>query len=49
MTKGKQNVIHQLLEEYGIQSAEGIWEILKDLLDGKIKEIMEAEMDEHHG
>ena len=49
MTKGKRNIIHQLLEEYDIQSAEDIQEALKDLLGGTIKEMMEAEMDDHLG
>lgn len=49
MTEGKRNIIHQLLEEYDIQSAEDIQEALKDLLGGTIKEMMEAEMDDHLG
>lgn len=49
MTEGKRNIIHQLLQEYDIQSAEDIQEALKDLLGGTIKEMMEAEMDEHLG
>ena len=49
MTEGKRNIIHQLLEEYDIQSAEDIQEALKDLLGGTIKEMMEAEMDNHLG
>ena len=32
MTEGKRNIIHQLLEEYDIQSAEDIQDALKDLL-----------------
>ena len=47
MTEGKRNIIHQLLEEYDIQTAEDIQEALKDLLGGTIKEMMEAEMDDH--
>ena len=47
MTEGKRNIIQQLLQEYDIQSAEDIQEALKDLLGGTIKEMMEAEMDEH--
>ena len=43
MTEGKRNIIHQLLEEYDIQSAEDIQEALKDLLGGTIKEMMDAE------
>ena len=31
---GKRNIIHQLLEEYDIQTAEDIQEALKDLLGG---------------
>lgn len=49
MTDGKRNIIHQLLEEYDIQTAEDIQDALKDLLGGTIKEMMEAEMDEHLG
>lgn len=49
MTEGKRNIIHQLLEEYDIQTAENIQDALKDLLGGTIKEMMEAEMDEHLG
>ena len=49
MTEGKRNIIHQLLEEYDIQSAEDIQDALKDLLGGTIQEMMEAEMDEHLG
>lgn len=46
MTEGKRNIIHQLLEEYDIQSAEDIQNALKDLPGGPIKEMMEAEMDD---
>ena len=49
MTEGKRNIIHQLLQEYDIQTAEDIQEALKDLLGGTIKEMMEAEMDDHLG
>lgn len=49
MTEGKRNIIHQLLEEYDIQTAEDIQEALKDLLGGTIKEMMEAEMNDHLG
>lgn len=49
MTEGKRNIIHQLLQEYEIQTAEDIQEALKDLLGGTIKEMMEAEMDDHLG
>lgn len=49
MIEGKRSIIQQLLQEYDIQSAEDIQEALKDLLGGTIKEMMEAEMDEHLG
>lgn len=49
MTEGKRNIIHQLLEEYDIQTAEDIQDALKDLLGGTIKEMMESEMDDHLG
>lgn len=49
MTEGKRNIIHQLLEEYDIETAEDIQEALKDLIGGTIKEMMEAEMNEHLG
>ena len=49
MTEGKRNIIQGLLQEYNIESAADIQEALKDLLGGTIKEMMEAEMDEHLG
>lgn len=49
MTEGKRNIIQQLLQEYDIEIAEDIQDALKDLLDGTIKEMMEAEMDDHLG
>lgn len=49
MAEGKRNIIHQLLEEYDIQSAEDIQDALKGLLGGTIKGMMEAEMDDHLG
>ena len=49
MTEGKRKIIHQLLEEYDIQTAEDIQDALKDLLGGTIKEMMEAEMEDHPG
>ncbi len=48
MTEGKRNNIHQLLEEYDIQTTEDIQGALKDLPGGTIREMMEAEMDEHN-
>ena len=47
MPEGKRNIIHQLLEEYDIRTAEDIQDALKDLLGGMIKEMMEAEMDDY--
>ncbi len=49
MTEGKRDIIRQLLQEYDIQTAEDIQDALKDLLGGTIKEMMEAEMDNHLG
>lgn len=49
LTEGKKNIIAALLQEYDIQSAEGIQEALKDLLGGTIQSMMEAEMDNHLG
>ena len=49
MTEGKRNIIQQLLQEYDIETAEDIQAALKDLLGGTIKEMMEAEMDDHLG
>ena len=49
MTEGKRNIIRQLLEEYDIENAEDLQNALKDLLGGTIKEMMEAEMDNHLG
>ena len=49
MSEGKKNIITELLQEYDIQSAEDIQDALKDLLGGTVKEMMEAEMDEHLG
>lgn len=46
---GKRNIIHQLFEEYDIETAEDIQDTLKDLLEGIIKEMMEAEMTDHLG
>ena len=49
MTEGKRNIIQQLLQEYDIETAEDIQDALKELLGGTIKEMMEAEMDNHLG
>lgn len=49
MTEGKRNIIQGLLQEYDIETAEDIQAALKDLLGSTIKEMMEAEMDDHLG
>lgn len=49
MTEGKRNIIQILLQEYDIESAQDIQDALKDLLGGTIKEMMEAEMENHLG
>ena len=49
MTEGKRNLIRALLQEYEIESAQDIQDVLKDLLGSTIKEMMESEMDEHMG
>lgn len=49
MTERKRNIIHRLLEEYDIQTAEDIQDAPKDLLGRTIKEMMEAEIDNHLG
>ena len=49
MTEGKREIIRGLLEEYDIESAQDIRDALKDLLGGTIREMLEAEMDEHIG
>lgn len=47
ITKGKCNIIQMRLQEYDIESSQNI--TLKDLLGETIKEMMEAEMDNHLG
>ena len=49
MTEGKKAVIHGLLDEYDIQTADDVQEALKDLLSGTIQSMLEAEMNEHLG
>ena len=49
MTEGKRDIIRMLLQEYDIESAQDIQDALKDLLGGTIKEMMEAEMEDHLG
>lgn len=40
MTEGERNIIQQLVQEYDIESAEDIQDVLKNSLDGTIKEIV---------
>ena len=47
MTEGKRNLIQESLQEYDIETAEDIQDALKDLLSGTVKEMFEAEMDDH--
>lgn len=49
MTEGKREIIRMLLNEYDIENTGDIQDALKDLLGGTIKEMMEAEMDDHLG
>lgn len=49
MTEGKRQIIRGLLEEYEIETAQDIQDALKDLLGGTIKEMMEAELEDHLG
>ena len=49
MTDGKRAIIQGLLQEYDIQNTQDIQDALKDLLGGTIKEMMEAEMNDHLG
>ncbi len=49
MTERKRAIIHQLFQEYDIESANDIQEALKDHLDGTIKEMMGTEMKDHLG
>ena len=49
MTEGKSKLIKALRSEYAIQSVQDIQEALKDILDGTIKKMIEAEMEDHLG
>ena len=49
MSEGKKNIIAGLLQEYDIRTAKDIEDALKDLPDGTIQEMLEAEMDEPLG
>jgi hypothetical protein len=45
LSEGKKNIIDCLIEEYEIETTEDIQEVLKDLLGGTIKSMMESEME----
>lgn len=49
LSEEKKNIITGLIAEYNIQTANDIQETLKDLLGGKIQEMLEAELDNHLG
>ena len=49
MSKGKKNIIAELIEEYDIRTAKDIEDALRDLMGGTIQEMLEAELDEHLG
>ena len=49
MTEGKREIVRSLLAEYDIKDTHDIQEALKDLLGSTIKEMMEAEMEDHLG
>lgn len=49
IAEGKKAVIQGLLNEYDIQSAEDIQDVLKDLLSGTIQTMLETEMNDHLG
>lgn len=49
MSEGKKNIIAQLVQEYGIKSAEDIQDALKDLLGETLQNMLESEMDEQLG
>ena len=50
MTDGKHQIIQQLLqEEYDIETAKDIWDVLKNMSGGAIKEITEDETDDYLG
>lgn len=49
MTEGKKNIISSLLQEYDIKSAEDIQNALKDLLEGTLESMLQAEMDQQLG
>ncbi|MBS9784607.1 MAG: IS256 family transposase [Oceanivirga sp.] len=48
-TEGKRQLVKALMQQYDITDATSIEDALKDLLGQTIKEVMEAEMDDHIG
>ena len=49
MTEGKRSIVRQLIQEYAPKTALDIQDALKDLLGSTLKEMLEAEMDNHLG
>ena len=49
MTEGKRSLVRQLIQEYAPKTALDIQDALKDLLGSTLKEMLEAEMDNHLG
>ncbi|MDY6335986.1 MAG: hypothetical protein SPL25_02785, partial [Succinivibrionaceae bacterium] len=49
MTDGKRSIVRQLIQEYAPKTALDIQDALKDLLGSTLKEMLEAEMDNHLG
>lgn len=45
----KQELIKQLILEYGVESIADIYNALKDLLGGTIEELLQAEINNHLG
>ena len=49
MTEGTRSLVRQLIQEYAPKTALDIQDALKDLLGSTLKEMLEAEMDNHLG
>ena len=49
MTDGKRSIVRQLIQEYDLHTAMDIQNALKDHLGSTLKEMLEAEMDNHLG
>lgn len=49
LTEGKRSIISALMDEYEIKTAEDIQDVLKDLLGGTIRSMMESEMTDRLG